>query len=236
MERVAFSTDEFKEAAKAFVPLRLDCERGDPWPLRFGNTFPDVRIFNGNGAMVMMKRCHTAIQIETTFVAAKAIEKQFQRALAAADMKNPDTRSDWILKHIARADEASAVALYSGFAQDDTSPARLRSLQNLVAFLDSCGSTDVASRLVEAASGAFAGDPRAAEIAKLRDDVYVARARFAVMLRKKELAFAILDEARAKNPESRIAREADKIKKTIEDKWRKDADDPNAWQSLRNND
>jgi len=190
------------------VPLRLEVDLYDPILKRFKMTvFPAVRILSADGSVLGKPNVQppTVASMVEAVEGFTVLEKHFQRQLAKADMTKPETRAEFVKKHLGRGDDQKARALYDGFSPDDRSDARAEALEALVAYLISMARLDEAEALLQGAGSKLLEADHAKEFSKLRADALWGRVKEAANGKDRDLCHALLEELVARFPESDMA-------------------------------
>jgi hypothetical protein len=188
--------------------LRLEVDLYDPILKRFQMTvFPAVRILSADGSLLGKPNVQppTVASMVEAVEGFTVLEKHFQRALAKADMRKPETRVEFVKKHLARGDDGKARALYDMFGADDWSDARLDALAALAAHSTSMARLDEADSLLQGVESKLASPEQTKRFAKLRADALWGRVKEAANRKDRDLCHALLDELVARFPESEVA-------------------------------
>ncbi|MBI3725806.1 hypothetical protein HY251_17910 [bacterium] len=210
-------SDEFKLSATNFVPVRLELVKGDELLKRWKiPQFPGLRILNADGAVLATPQDRTVTAFEETLVVARKVEKDWKKALSAADLSNPEVRADFVSRHLKRADVDSAVALYRGFSSGDGTEARFASLENVCKALTARNRLAEVAPLIEAADALYTGEHYAFRLNELRLGTFKQRLEKAYLEKNRDLCWKILDEIAEKFPESELAKKKEEHKKWIE--------------------
>jgi hypothetical protein len=217
LERVKLGTESFKDIASQVVPVRIEIGKGGELLKRWQvHVFPALRVLNAQGALVYTVDSQNLLRIEQEVVIAKKVEADFQKVLKTANLADPAVREDFVGRHLGRTDVDSGLALYRGYARDEKSDARLRSLERVARALISRGRLDEANAIVSDAEPVFTGLDALARLDQIKLETCKYRLEHAYLERKKDLCWKILDEIAERFPESEIAKHKDEHRKWIE--------------------